>query len=298
MPFTLDPPAPVVQAVPQATVEPPDLLSDLPPFERGSYDIQAVLRACGNELARLEAARRDLISNFFPLSADTLLRFFEQMLGLPVESPQLSLAARQASVQAFMQQLKSAGTGLEWEDSITALIGTSWTYKEHDPADGTSPPAYTVLIRIPFSASAPVPVGLAAVSGAAGTPTGTFYYAVSARTVYGETLPCAPQSVTVAAHKVNVTWTAGAAPVIGYNVYRGTSPTTLKLLSSPSTNSFTDDGTLTPGVAPPTTDSSSSPQAATVLQLARAITPANIVLEVGFTAGFLVGISEIGVDAL
>lgn len=296
MPFILDPP--VVQAIPQAAVLPPDLLSDLPPFERDSFDIQAVLRAIGNELARLEAARQDLISNFFPLSADSLLHFFEQMLGLPADSPQLALATRQTNVQAFMQQLKSSGTGLEWEASITKLIGTSWTYREHDPADGTSPPAYTVLIRLPFSVAAPVPSGLATVSGASGTPTGTFYYAVSARTVYGETVPCAPHSVTVAAHKVNVSWTAEVAPVIGYNVYRGTSPSTLKLLASPSTNSFTDDGTLTPTVTPPSTDSSSSPQAATVLQLARAITPANIELEVGFTAGFLIGISEIGVDAL
>ena len=117
---SLDPLA--VFAAPPA-LDPPDLVSDLPPFEQSSYEVQAVLGVIANELARLDAARLALIQNFFPLTADALLPLFEQLLGLPVNPP-ASLALRHQLVAAYMQRLKSEGRGLDWTAAITAAVGT------------------------------------------------------------------------------------------------------------------------------------------------------------------------------
>lgn len=123
-------------------LEPPDLLADLPPFERRSYDMQGVMRAVENELARLEAARQALIENCFPGTADVLLTGFELLLGIPAD-PALALEDRRRIVLTYMQNLNSEGTGLEWEASITSLVGTNWNHAENDPA------SYTVHVAIP-----------------------------------------------------------------------------------------------------------------------------------------------------
>lgn len=277
-----------------------DLLSGLPPFEQDSIDIQGVVGVIANELSRVEQARTDLISNFFPASSSALLHIYEQLLGLPPDPPHLSLAERQQIVIAFFLKLKSQGTGLEWEAAMTKLVGNNWTYREHDPADVGSPPAYTVLIRLPYSGAASVPTSLAAVQGAPGTlVAGTYYYALTSTTAFGSTVACAPVAVTIAASKsVNLTWAPLGTPVSGFNVYRGFSPTSLKLIGSATVNAFTDDGSGTPGLAPPTVDSSYSIQTAAALKLARQITPAHLALTAGYSAGFIIGVSLIGIDVL
>jgi hypothetical protein len=134
-------------------VDPLNLLDDVPPFERQSAEIQAVLQAVGNELQRLEAARRALINNFFPGTSDALLPLFEQLLGLPVDPP-AGLPQRQSLVLATMRRLKGEGRGLDWQATITQLVGGgAWTYQEHDPANPSSPPPYTVAVRIPQAAA-------------------------------------------------------------------------------------------------------------------------------------------------
>ena len=135
------------------TVQPPlaptDLLSEVPPFERGSYEISTVLRVVSNELARVAAGQEAMTQQWFPTSADVLLARFEAMLGLPVEPAGQSLTVRRGIVLAYLQRLRVEGTGLDWIASMDALAGTAWTYQEHDPADGSSPPAYTVNVNIP-----------------------------------------------------------------------------------------------------------------------------------------------------
>lgn len=134
-------------------VDPLDLLREVPPFEQGSPEIQAVLRVVGNELLRLEVARQALIYNFFPATADALLPLFEQMLNLPV-SPTAALALRQSLVLATMRRLKGQGRGLDWQATITQLVGGgAWTYQEHNPANPSSPPANTVAVQIPQAAA-------------------------------------------------------------------------------------------------------------------------------------------------
>lgn len=287
------------------TVDAPDLIDALPPFERQSYDIQGALTAIGNELARVEQARQEVIANFFPATADGLLGFFEQMLGLPVAPAGTTLAQRQNDVLAYMLGLKADASGLSWEASVTAVVGTNWTYKEHDPADPSSPAAYTVLVDIPFSTPASQPANLAVTTEpASGTlPSGTYAYAMSTLTTYGETLPGTPVDVDLTATGANrLTWTPQSAPTTGFNIYRGPNDSSLELLttiSSAASGSFVDDGSYTPiGTAPPTTDTSASDRANVVQQLLRRVTPAHLTIEVGYQQGFIVGYSDVGEEPL
>lgn len=139
-------------------VDPPDLLSEVPPYERGAYEVQAVLRAVANELGRIEAVRQALIENFFPGTANALLPFFERLLGLAADPPGVTLDARQALATAAMARLGGQGSGLEWEAAVTGLVGAGWSYQEHDPADLTSPPAYTIAMKIPSAMASAWPV--------------------------------------------------------------------------------------------------------------------------------------------
>ena len=130
-------------------LEPAPLLDDLPPFEQTASEIQAVLRAVSNELARIDAGRQAVIQNFYPLSADVLLPMFEQLLGLPTNL-RAPLEQRRQTVATYMQRLKSEGRGLDWIALITSLVGT-WNYAEHNPANPSSPPSYTVNVNIPLA---------------------------------------------------------------------------------------------------------------------------------------------------
>jgi hypothetical protein len=129
-------------------VQPEDLLADVPPFEQGSYEIAAVLNVTANELGRLAAAQAALIQNWFPQTADVLLGQFEQMLGLPVNPP-ASLDVRRTVVLAYLRRLRVEGTGLDWIASMDSLAANAWSYAEHDPANPSSPPAYTIEVNIP-----------------------------------------------------------------------------------------------------------------------------------------------------
>jgi uncharacterized protein YmfQ (DUF2313 family) len=130
-------------------LDPPDLVGALPPYEQSSYEVRAVLGVIANELARIEAARQALIQNFFPLTADALLPMFETLLGLPV-SPPASLALRHQLVAAYMQRLATEGRGLDWTAGVSQATGTTnWNYQEHDPANPSSPAAYTLNVNIP-----------------------------------------------------------------------------------------------------------------------------------------------------
>lgn len=132
--------------------DPADLITDVPQFERQSYEIRTVLRVVGLELARIAAAMEGLTNNYFPATADILLPRFESLLGLPVgpinDPDPVSLATRRALVLAYMQRLRTEGTGLDWIAAITGLAGTDWNYAEHDPATG-EPPVYTINVNIP-----------------------------------------------------------------------------------------------------------------------------------------------------
>jgi hypothetical protein len=316
----------------------PDLLDDLPPFERSSYDIQAVIRAVGNELARIEAARQQIILSWFALSAQVLLVFLEDLMGLSVDPAQFTLAQRQQRVASYYQAIAADGSGSAWESAISALIGDAWSYQEHEPGNSASPAPYTLEIVLPFAAPVPSAVNLQAVlefggglgiyCGDASTtnfaetiqggsssstsenvwsggnssqlPAASYYYAVSTVTDSGQTLACAPVQISPAQDEsVTLTWDIVASPAIGYNVFRGTSADQLYWLAFTASNSFVDDGSLVPSAQPaPSVDSSASPFVGEAMSFIKRITPAHLALEVDYSQHFLVEISPIGEQAL
>lgn len=278
----LDPPA----------LDPPDLIDDLPPFEQSAYEMQSALSAIGNELARLEAARLALRDNFFPVTADALLDRFEDLFGLPPDLPDFTLDQRRALIEAFARRLSGQGTEREWEDNITAVIGSGWSYDTPSP--------YVINILLPFSPAVPPPVGLAIAVATGGTLTGTYYYAVTAVTGFGETLVGTSMvSGAMVSKKATLTWTAQGSPTIGYNVYRGTSPSALYQMARVSTATFVDTGAVTPGVQlAPAADTSASSLEGLAWSNVRDVTPAHLEVNRGYVGGFLVGISRLGEDVL
>lgn len=108
-----------------------DLLEDFPPFMQGSKDIQAAVDAMAREVDRLDSARAEVSDNFFPQTGDGMLDRWESLLGLSVNPPDKTLDQRRTSVLAFMQKIRGDGSGLDWQDNLTALIGNGWTYSEH-----------------------------------------------------------------------------------------------------------------------------------------------------------------------
>jgi hypothetical protein len=277
------------------------LLDDLPPFEQSSKDIQGVLDVSARELDRLDAAVVSVRDNFFPQSADMLLPIYEQILGLPVAPAWKSTAQRKSSVMAFLRKLRSSGSAVDWVENLTALIGTGWTWDEHDPADGSSPPAYTLKVLMPLVQALSTPTAPTATpSTTGGTLTaGTYLYAITATNVYGETTrsPTTSATTTGSTSSVSLTWTA-VAGATGYKVYRGTTVNNLVIIASPTTNSQVDTSPASFPVSPPLTNTTESFQAFEARQLLRAITPAHLVLDYGNQSGFIVGSSIIGTDVI
>ena len=139
------------------------------------------------------------------------------------------------------------------------------------------------------------------VSGTGGTiPAATYFYAVTAANIYGETelLGGTSNAITLG-QNANIGWTA---PAIGspdeYFVYRGSSVSNMRRLITPSpitTTSLVDAGAFTLGASlAPTVSSTTPPAAVEATNVARAITPAHIILSIGYTEGFIVGVSKIG----
>lgn len=122
----------------------------LPVGLRDSPDHLAVLHALAHELDRLEASIETVRAQFFPQTADVLLGVYEHELKLTVEPEGLTLDERRTRVLAMLLKSRSTPAGTDWQDNVTLLVGSGWTYAEHDPDDPDSPSEYTVVVRLPF----------------------------------------------------------------------------------------------------------------------------------------------------
>lgn len=123
------------------------LLDDSPYYYAQDDAALAVLDSLGRELQRVEDLIVDIRDRFaFPhLAQDDeygSLPFWERLLGLPIAPPDLTVAERQASVLAKFRK-RRAGRGIDWEDVMTTIIGTTlWSYQE-------GPAPYTIILTIP-----------------------------------------------------------------------------------------------------------------------------------------------------
>lgn len=126
------------------------MIADLPARLRGSSDYQAVMHAGAREVEMLEASVEQVRSQFNPGSADLMLGAWEAETRLPVGGLGASIGQRQARVIVRLRKLLGVSEGLEWEQSITEIVGPGWTYLEHIEGDLTGPPASTLRIALPF----------------------------------------------------------------------------------------------------------------------------------------------------
>lgn len=123
----------------------------LPPVLRDSNDYLAIIHALSRELERLEDSIEVVRAQLNPSTADVLLNAWEWMVKLPVGGAGETIDQRRAKVIGRLRKLLTQAEGQQWVAAITDLIGGGWTYEEHIPGDGSSPPADTLRITLPFA---------------------------------------------------------------------------------------------------------------------------------------------------
>lgn len=126
-----------------------EMLDGIPTVLRPAPEFESVQHVLGREFERFEARMAVVQAQFFPQTATEMgLPIWESLLRItPADSS--TQAQRRENVIARLRQT-SAG-GAEWEAGLTALIGPSWTYLEHDPGDDETPDPYTVRVVVPFA---------------------------------------------------------------------------------------------------------------------------------------------------
>lgn len=122
----------------------------LPPALRDSNDYLGIIHPLAREIERLEGCIEQVRSQFSPSTADLLLPAWETQARLAVGGAGASTAQRQQAVVTQLRFALGESEGREWEARITEMIGPGWTYEEHIPGDGTSPPENTLRITLPF----------------------------------------------------------------------------------------------------------------------------------------------------
>lgn len=277
------------------------LLELVPPYLAKSTDAQQVIDVLARECDRVEAASGVLVANYFPQQGNEYLKVWEALLGLSIEPPDKTLAQRQTTVLAYLQSLKSSGSGLDWEANLTRLIGTGWSYTE-DYAP------WTLRITIPFGSVIATPAAPTATPATTGgtLPAGGHRYVVTAINSYGETTasPNTLATTTGATGRVSLSWTA-ITGATGYRIYRAATNAgaggpymLLTTVLGQATTTYSDTGLATSASQPPTVNSTSSPQAYEAEALARVITPAHLDLVFGYGVGFIVGVSQVGEEPI
>lgn len=125
-------------------------LDDLPPILREEPDVQAIYYCAAKEFERLAVVREDVRRQLNPATATRGLKFWEQLLRLPVgvgtnESRQLAIIARMARLQADP-------SGRDWVHRVQARLGANvlWSYLENIPGNPTSPAPQTLRISLPY----------------------------------------------------------------------------------------------------------------------------------------------------
>ncbi|MDT7782067.1 MAG: Bacteriophage Mu-like, Gp48 [Pseudonocardiales bacterium] len=156
-----------------------ELLELYPPFLRRVPLIQGVCNAVGGEVELQDAMLDELERNLTAATAEEHLGLWESQMGLTVDPPGLSVAQRQALVRGYMALMVASGSGLDWEATITLVLGTSgWSYLTNDPSNPSSPPPHVVRLYLPYapgSMSASIAVKLVRAATPAADQIDVFY---------------------------------------------------------------------------------------------------------------------------
>jgi hypothetical protein len=128
-------------------------IREIPPRLRDDPDIRAAIYADAMETLRQEAALDALAREMVPQTATAplLLRAWEVIYRVAQAPAGFTEAQRQDTVLGAARRLIQDPTGVDWQDAVTLILGTTaWSYEEHDPSDPTTPAAYVIEIILPF----------------------------------------------------------------------------------------------------------------------------------------------------
>ena len=174
------------------------------------------------------------------------------------------LSPMSATLPVVVPSAPSAPAGLAATPVSTVKISLSWSV----PVSGGLPIRNYSVFRgaSPANLSQIATVGQPAYNDASGSPSTTYYYAVQATDTGGDVsamsatvsattlaLPSAPTNLVATAPskiQVSLTWTAAQSgmPLQSYDVFRGTSPSTLTSLKvAAATQDWANDGTVSSG---------------------------------------------------
>lgn len=128
-------------------------MARLPAVFHDSPEHLAMVHCLANEMDRLDARIEIVRRQFFPQTADVLLKVWELMVRVTIEPVGVSVEERRATVLAQLRRMLASPQGRDWVANVTQLVGPGWSYEEHDPDDVGSPPENTVRIRLPFPPS-------------------------------------------------------------------------------------------------------------------------------------------------
>lgn len=146
------PSAAVFESSPRAV----EHLNDLPWFLQRDPDIRGIVYCHAKEAERQEETLDALQRELNPLTATEVgLPWWETLLRLTVDPPGKTVQERRDIVVAFLRKSRSSPHGRDWVANVTDLVGTAWSYMEHDPDDpDDTPDEYTVRITLPWEPAA------------------------------------------------------------------------------------------------------------------------------------------------
>lgn len=275
------------------------MLQDAPPWAAKIYEIEAVYCALGAEFDRFEAAKDILALAPFPLLDATYIALWEYTLGLPIAPANLTLSQRQRGVLAAMGAVGERRVGARWVSSLSSILGTTWSYQCHDPDDGDSPDPHHVRVTLPYTPALTAPTDIAIDASGGSGASATRYFKITALNSYGETE--GSEEVSVSCHAdstVSMEWTA-VSGATSYNVYRSVTSGAERLVTNVETSDYSGlANASTSAISPPTVNTTASPTGQRAEALLRVITPAHVEIDIAYDAGFLVGVSQLGVDTL
>jgi hypothetical protein len=130
-------------------------LDDMPLPLRDDPDAQAVVHCYAKESERQQETLDRVLRQMFPQLADALgLPIWEFLLRITIEPAGWTVQQRVDAVVVILRKLKKTPTGAVWQQRVTDLVGSGWTYREHDPTGAEpQPPPYTILIELSVPAN-------------------------------------------------------------------------------------------------------------------------------------------------
>lgn len=109
------------------------MLDQLNPLFVNDPDIQGAVDAIGREVDRMEAQMLNIRANFISTTASDFISIWERIFGLDPTGK--TIAQRQTILTAFFQRLRKDSSGLSWQERLTELIGSNFSYNEDHPLD-------------------------------------------------------------------------------------------------------------------------------------------------------------------